>query len=104
MSIHVGSGGDDLVPKKSVHVFQFESRFFALGAHPVPKTVPADIQQTSFACNRFNVILEQLLEFTKKSDKYSEFSVFQRKSDEFCPNNAKFPSRGKELTANSVEI
>jgi hypothetical protein len=44
MSIHVGSGGDVLVPKKGVHVFQFETRFFAPGAHPVPKTVPADIQ------------------------------------------------------------
>jgi hypothetical protein len=47
-------------PKKRFHVLQFEPSFFAPGAHRMPKTVPADIRQTNFSCNRFDVILEQL--------------------------------------------
>lgn len=40
----------------------------------------------------------------QKSDKYSEFVVFEQTSDESCPKIAKFPRRGRELTVNSVEI
>lgn len=39
----------------------------------------------------------------KNSDKYREFGVFERNSLEFSPKIMKFPHRGRDLTANSVE-
>jgi len=67
---------------------------------PKPPRGPQAYQRTSFPI----FINARKSAKRKKSDKYSEFVVFERKSYEFCPNIARFPRRGRELTGNSVEI